>query len=368
MITPPVDEAFVNISQRAVSSYLKSLTDFMPVPAEGENEASEQEQRDLHAFFQALYSNLYVQPESFGLPVGPDSSIAEDEPNAKEKKQAVKRLLDKPRKMIATGLDFLMQAGTKGSLEEGALRLENYAATLEQSGVKKKYLAGLDATGLAIALNGDRAVFTSSRFAAMMPALQALATRCAAYPDQNLGRFLFACCDFRALGGYKPQALDLYRAFDDPARERVTDLHAYFSDQSYKTEIGIHAPFAWNVKYQGDRKIKATPLFQVDYDDRYSRPLRMQIKCASTQRLAALLPKQPQLLRDDFMRRANICRGDECNWCQNQKTLGSTTLELNGETRTFCWYTNPDVRELDDNTVELIRQYERMHAELAPEN
>jgi hypothetical protein len=93
----------------------------------------------------------------------------------------------------------------------------------------------------------------------------------------------------------------------------------------------------------------------------------MQIKCASTARIAELLPKQSALLQEDFQRRVNECRGDECGWCRNNKTLGPSVLEFGGEFRTVCWYTNPDIRVFDEHTVELIEQYERMHAGLAPE-
>jgi hypothetical protein len=93
----------------------------------------------------------------------------------------------------------------------------------------------------------------------------------------------------------------------------------------------------------------------------------MQIKCVSTARLAELIPKQPQLLQDDFVRRVNNCRKDECNWCRNQKTLGPTDIALHGDLRTACWYTNPDIRKFNEHTFELIRQYEQMHAQLAPE-
>jgi hypothetical protein len=362
-----VHEAYANNSQRAVASYIKLLSPFKYIAAEGEHPVREQEQFDLHAFFQALYSSLYAQPEQFGLPVRPDASIAEDEPNVKDKKQEVKRLLDKPRAMLAAGVDFLMQAGTQSSMDGEALQLGNYPAILEQSKVGKKFLAGLESTGLSIALAGDRAVLTSSRFTAMMPALQALAKSCLAYRERMMGKFLFASCDFRALGGYVPQAMDLYRAFDGFEGQLVADLHAYFSDRNYKTEMAVYVPFAWVVKYQGDRKIKATPLFQIEYDDRYAHPLSMQIKCVSTARLAEIMPNQPQFLQDDFARRVTTCRGDACGWCRNQKTLGPTLMEIRGAPRSVCWYTNPDVRKFDERTIELIQQYEQMHALLAPE-
>ena len=367
MATQPAHEAFANYTQRAVSPFVKLLTNFHSVPYQGESATREQEQRDLYAFFQAFYADLYTRPELFGLPVNPDDSIAEGEPDEKDKKQAVKRLLDKPRNLIMAWLDFLTQAGIQGSLDGKALRLDNGPALLKEYKVGKKTLAGLEHTGLAIAVSGAQAVLASSRFAAMMPALQVLAKHCAAYRDPWMGKFLFASCNFRALDGYKPQVGDFYRAFDGSQIQMVTELHDYFASKGYKAEIGVHAPFAWVVKYQGDRKIKATPLYQVEYDDRYARPLRMSIKCVSTARLADLLPNQSQLLQADFARRVTTCRGDACGWCRNQKTLGPATMEILGEPRSVCWYTTPDVRKFDENTVELIQEYEQMHARLAPE-
>jgi hypothetical protein len=367
MSSQPVHAAYANNSQRAVSAYIKLLAPFQYTPAEGEPLAREREQRDLHAFFQTLYSNLYAQPELFGLPVRPDASIAQDEPNAKDKKQEVKRLLVKPREMIAAGLDFLLQAGAQGSLDDGALSLENYPGIFKESRVGKKFLSGMESTGLTIAVTGDKAVLTDSRFPGMMPALQALARSCAAYHDLEMGKFLFTSCDFRALGGYAPQAMDLYRAFEGFEHQLVTDLHAYFSSKNFKTEMSISVPFAWVVKYQGDRKIKSTPLFQIEYDDRYAHPLSMQIKCVSTARLVDLMPNQPQLLQEDFAHRVFTCRGDACGWCRNQKTLGPSVMEIRGAPLSVCWYTIPDLREFDDHTFELIRQYEQMHAQLAPE-
>ncbi|MEW6524155.1 MAG: hypothetical protein AB1445_11430 [Bacillota bacterium] len=49
--------------------------------------------------------------------------------------------------------------------------------------------------------------------------------------------------------------------------------------------------------YQGNRKTKATPLFEVEYSERHLDPLRAKIKCASANRLAALIPLQPEILQ-----------------------------------------------------------------------
>ncbi len=353
---------FATISQRSVASYLKTLVDFEPVG----NADQVQAQRDLHAFFVQLYANLYAQPERFGLPLQPDDSIGENEPNPKDKKQLVKRLLDKPRRIIESGLDFLRLAGFQGSLESQALVIEQYPALFKESGINKKFLPGLEETGLSISLAGERAVFSSERFPKMLPALQLLARGCAAYSDERMCKFQFAACDFRALNGCEPQAQDLYRFFEGFEHTRLVELHTYFTSRNYKALVEVYAPWMWTVKYQGNRKIKASPLFEVMYDDRHARRLRMQIKCASTARLIPWLPGQPQLLQEDFAHRVNRCVDD--GWCRNQKTLGPTPFEYQGESITICWYVNPDIRRIDENTVELIRQYEQMHAGLPVDN
>jgi hypothetical protein len=359
------EAAYATISQRAASSYLKSLAPFIEVPVNGNEMA--QSQRELHAFFSSLFNEIFTHPERFGLPLGEDLSIGEHEPDQKEKKQQVKRLLDKPKAMIAAGLDFLMQAGLKGDLDGDVLVLSGYGRVEKQCKAGSKFLKGFESVGLLIAVSNDTAQLQNVKFPHMLPALRALASACATFDAGRLGKFQFARCDFRALQGYQPQALDIYRVLDEDERAMILALHEYFYARDYKVLTEAVGPAAWSVKYQGDRKIKATPLFQVDYDDRYARPLRLQIKCVSTQRIAELLPRQSQALQDDFMRRANVCRKDECNWCRNQKTLGPSDVFYKGEWWTLCWYSTPDIHELNAETVEIIEQYEQMHAKLSPE-
>jgi len=359
--------AFANISQRAIFSYKRTLVGFSGIPGGVEHEIGEQAQHDLHAFFTALYTRLYEEPELFGLPTGPDAAIEENEPNEKDKKQWVKRLVEKPRGMVAAGLDFLMMAGIQGRLDGGGLVVDGGSALVKQSKVSKAFLHGMDCVGLRLALVKDQGTLVNGMYPTMMPALQALARSCAGYENDRVGKLMFAACDFRALNGYLPQAEDLIRVFDGEDYERAAKLHGYFTGKNYKTEIGIGGPFAWNVKYQGDRKVKASPLFQIDYEERYARSQRLQIKCASTGRIAGLLLKQSQRLQEDFSRRVFNCNGDACGWCRNKKTLGPTLLEIAGETRTVCWYSNSDIKVFDEHTIELVQEYEQMHAELAPE-
>lgn len=358
---------YASISQRAASSYRKTLAEFHPCA--GMDETTEISQRDLHAFFERFYEDVFVGPLAFGMPSGEDQYIAEDELNEKDKKQAVMQKLKKPREMIIQGLDFLMLAGVCGRLKEWALILDDYPATIKDSAIKPKFLKGLGSSGLMITLSGDQAVLTSPQFPAMLPALKTLALGCAAFKAERIGKFHFARCDFRALDPhYEPDVLELYQLFRLEEFERLSRLHTFFSAKGYKTSLDVGGPFAWTVKYQGNRKIKASPFFQVTFEERYENPLRPQIKCVSTNRLAELLPQQPQALWDDFMGRVYPCQGDKCGWCRNQKALGPSVIEYNGETRTVCWFSNGDIRALDENAVGLIQQYARLHDQLLPEN
>ncbi len=362
--------SYANIAQRAAATYIHSLADLVitspaagyPFPAEAWAAA----QRELHAFFQSFYLSLFEQPALFGLPAGADLAIAEDEPNAKDKKQQVKRALDKPKAMIAAGLDFLLLAGVRGSPADQALRVEGLAELLKQCKIGRQFVQGLARAGLTVQTDGGAAELRSAQFPHMLPALHALANGCAAYQNEWMGKFQFSRCDFRALQQAEPDAPELYRVFGEEVCSRLMRLHQYFSQRNYRAVCEVRSVSAWSVKYQGDKKVKATPLFQVDIDDRYAHPLRLQIKCVSTQRIVDLLPRQSQALQDDFMRRANPCNGDTCGWCRNQKTLGPSQMYYNGEWHTLCWYSNPDISQLNEDSIALIQEYEQMHARLTP--
>ena len=175
----------------------------------------------------------------------------------------------------------------------------------------------------------------------------ALAQGCAAYENIETGKFQFARCDPRALRQAEPEPAEIYGCFDGQEQARVLELHRYFSEKGYRTSVEVNGALAWAVKYQGSRKVKSTPFFQVDRDDRHAHPLRLQIKCASAQRIAGLLPSQPEWLRADFLQRTFQCKGDSCGWCRNKKSLGPFDLDLDGQKRTICWYTHPDLRAMD---------------------
>ena len=352
---------YPTISHRVAAGYLRFLADCPSGAAQNEQESKTRQ--DLHGFFSAFYASLYQQPDLFGLPLRPDDCIEEDQLHEKEKKQDVTAKMKAPKEQVTRGLDFLLAAGVDGHLDGDSLVLAEGSQAIKQSKIGRKFLQGLETAGLTVATADERVTLHNSRFPAMMPALQVLANACARYPRHQETLFHFARCDFRALQpGFCPQPMDFYRETAGADLPRLTVLHEFFTGLGYHTIYGVSEPFYWSVEYQGDRKIKATPLLQVEYQERFRNPVRVFIKCVSSGRLAALLPHQSQALQDDFMRRDGPCQ--ECGWCHNNKTLGPVVVQYKGEEKTICWYSFAEVPNFDDRSVELLQEYARMHAEL----
>jgi hypothetical protein len=354
------------ISQRAVHSYLKSLAPLQVVIPEGaaSTEADEikASQKDLHAFYQALYQAMMDDPASFGLSTTPDDGLSDHEENMTQRKQELNLKLKKPRELISKALEFLTLAGLKDSLTEQGLELPkvDYAAFVGKSKPLKTMLAGMEGAGLAIDLQAGSVLLSSDRFPKMFLALKSLAQACAANSDVKDGRFNFARCDFRVhQPGYKVQPLDIYRVFPGADYAILEELHRFFTDRGYKVDVNNNDVHGWEVTYQGEKKIKASPLFEVHYSERFFTPLRLFIKCASSGRIVPVLEQQPEFLQEDFRKR--VIRCGDCGWCKNSKILGPTEYTYQGETFTICWYTFPDILDVGPDTVRLVQQYALMH-------
>jgi hypothetical protein len=354
---------FDSIAQRVAYSYVRSLAAAQQVGADAS-------QRDLHAFFKAFYAALYDSPAQFGLPELEDDCITGAEKERTKKLAELNRKMQRPRDAIDAGLALLMLAGQKGLLAvdpvtgEQMLLLDagDYLPFLKNAKIKKPFLAGLAGVGLSVSAYGECFALRSARFPAMLPALKALAPACAQAEDPKLGRFNFSRCDFQALDPqFHPTPLDLYRAFPPDDYQRVARLHEYFLRMGYKPVFQIYGNFGWEVQYQGKRQVKSTPFFGVQYSERFQNPLRVQVKCASSNRLVPLLAGQPRALQADFFQRAYTCNGDACGWCKNRKNLGPSEIEFEGVRKTICWYSNPDIADLNDDAVTMIQQYAVMH-------
>jgi hypothetical protein len=371
MLNHTKDAAFENSAQRVVYSYIASLAEFnlpasLDLPAQ-ERRDLETSGREFHAFLSDLYTAMYRSPGQFGLPLTPDICIMGDEADPKQFKQDVKKVLDRTRIIVERGMDFLLFLGEQSDLIGVELVIEKnrYAELLKGCTIKQPFLAGLASVGVAIAKDGDLIKTSAPAYPNLLMAWKRLAQACCSFADLKMGKFNFARADFRALDGqFLPSALDLYKFFDPDDCDRLARLHQFFNDLNYKPVYQIYGIFGWEVQYQGSTRIKASPLLRVENAYRYKNPLQVQVKCASVNRIGHLVSKQPRFLQEDFAHRLYACNGNACNWCQNKKGLGPSEIVFDGETRTVCWYHNPDLAEFNDETLRLIEQYALMHEEL----
>lgn len=349
---------YASLEQRVAVTFLNGLIKEQPEDAS---------RHDLHRFFYTLYQALYESPEQFGFKIQEDEYLLEHEEGEKEHKQDLARKMKKSRNVIVKTLELLMHIGKNGTIEDNVLTMEKDEMLKKafRSRNQKKFFTGMAVLGFTFTDDGEQVTFHSESTPNMLPALQALAKVCVEHEDPRVGLFNFWRCDFNALEtpNFTPPIEDLYALLMEDDRKRLLELHAYFIEHGYDPEAFIYDT-KWDIKYQGDRKIKSTPLYQITYEDRYINPLRVNIRPVSTGRLKELIPAQSTALQTDFSNRAYPCRGDECGWCYSKKTLGPSTISFNGESRVVCWYTNPMVTPFTDESVPLVKEYEQMHARL----
>jgi hypothetical protein len=359
---PPV---FDNISQRVVYSYIRQLPQFTPanMPS-GENHNMQISQKELYNFFREFYYQAFEHPELFGLPVKPDAYMLPG--YSKEEKQKVAKQFKKQRVTMQHGIDFLCLAGNKGKMVDGDIHLERQdfeTFFVKSPRVKRKFMKGMESVGLTLSEQNDVIVIQNSQYPNMMPALKALAEACSKYADTKVKMLLFARCDYRTLNGdFQPDVIEtIQTVVPSPDYEYAVKLNNTLGEMSYTPTVKIGSVHEWKIQYQGNRKIKSTPFFEFEYDERQQEQFSMRVKCASTNRLVPLLSYQPNFLQEDFFNHAHNCAGTSCGWCDTRKSLEPSLIEFNGETRTICWWMQRHFTILDSNAINLIKQYALFH-------
>ena len=197
----------------------------------------------------------------------------------------------------------------------------------------------------------------------MMPAFKMLAEACAL--QGRTGELNFGRCDFRALNpGYEPEAMDLYRVFNPVDFERVSQLHAYLTELNYKPVYQYYGMSGWEVKYQGSRVKRALRWC------RSNTRSAISTNCASS----SSVPLRTGLYRCWPTGRCScrristggpiIAMETSATGARTRRAWGRRGGRLRVETRTICWYTNPDVHVVDDGTVDLVKEYVLLHEAL----
>lgn len=354
-------DSYDNISQRAVATLAKGLIPIESIELADPLAAS---QRDLHGFFTALYAIMYEQPKRFGMPTTPDDALASDK-EGKERKQEVTRKLKKAWDIIDITIALLREWGMQGQIDGEGLVMDEaaYRTLLEAKGKAKKIiLAGMNEASLVVEAVDGAVALRNTYYPQMMLALKAMAEGCAQDGDERWGASTFARCDFRALTpDYQLDPLSLLGYFAPEDRARAAELHQYLLDTGHQPLCRAYHPHGWDIQYQGPRKIKGTPLMQIDYSERHKNPMQIQVKCASTNRLVPSFAEQPAAVQADFRSRVNRCGGASCGWCREKKGLNPSVLEYGSEKITICWFAQAHFEELNDKTFEVIQGYVRWH-------
>jgi hypothetical protein len=295
------------------------------------------------------------------MPTGEDLAMQEDHhhPDQKKLKSTINRELKKAHRIMGMFLDFLELIGSSyqsGRIDE--TRLAEFAT--ENPRTKKKLF---DALSPLVTLNGE--TISSERSTAAFAALVDLVERADRVSDPKQWRYNFSRLDLASISQCRyPDSEEIFQVFDPDERKILEAVHRYFLSKGYRYTFAEDGVRKWEIKYQGDRKKKGSPLFQIDYDERFYNPMRLFIKCAAVGRIAPLLKGFSESLRDDFYKRVHMCNEEKCGWCKDRKGLGPTVLTIEGEERNVCWYTRSEIDEVNDMTVLLIQEYEQLHSAL----
>jgi len=192
-------DTYDSISQRAIATLAQGLSVFEPVatgPSEAAGQPGVDAQHDLHQFFAALYAAMFEQPERFGMPTSPDDAL-NNEKEGKERRQEVTKKIKRAQELRDLTLDLLQELGRKGQVTGEALVVDEatYRSLFEaKSKTKKVILAGMGEAGLAALATNGSVTIRNTRYPQMMPALKAMAERCAEGGDEEGGS---AQADFR---------------------------------------------------------------------------------------------------------------------------------------------------------------------------
>ncbi len=348
-----------SISQRAVDTYRRALVLFDSTAIDARTES----RRQLHDFFAALYDLMYEDPAQFGMSTAADDFL-ENDTHGGDHSSAILRKLNQQRNKITATTELLRSAGESGRLEDDSLRIpvtkyrEMVARTPK---VLAKCLAGLAEIGLLVVERDGDVVVGNSRFPKMMAALSELARAQKARRRSKLGHMCFARCDFNSLDAdYEPGVEGLFSYFDPGTRDQATALHEFMLETGHTAGFAHGKIHEWELDFQGPRKIKSTQLVRIRYDDRDRDSGLVYVLCAASARLVPYFDEQPEPVQDDFRERIHEC-DPNCNWCEDRKGLGPAELEG----RTICWFTSNRPHAIDDESMQLVRDYVRWHGALA---
>ena len=96
------------------------------------------------------------------------------------------------------------------------------------------------------------------------------------YDDERLFKVNVSRLDWASLrDDTVPSNHSLFKMFTQDQQQRLNLLDTFFGQHGYSSKARTDRVHNWDLKYQGNRIKKGSPLFQIDYDERYHDPLRL---------------------------------------------------------------------------------------------
>ena len=322
----------------------------------------------LHNFFNELYKLLYEKSDTLVINVKEDVYLRKDEHRSKN--QIFKKAENAIKPVIVDFIDFLYNAGQTGEIRDNSLISDK--AVYERYISKRKrdkliFLEGLANIGFQVNVLEDNVILLNHKYPDMFQAMQVFSQKCA----QNIhkqGRLYFFTCDFCALNTqYEITADEILSRIINCNSEYsyLLDLHKYLSSNGYSIECKPDSDIELEVLYT-NKKIKSSPLLEIQFDMRYDEPVYVNIKFVSTSRLTPIIGALTDELQEAFFNDVGYCRGADCGWCKNQKgLLRPSKLEVKDKQKIICWYAQKSFSKVKEKDLDTIFGYIKFQEQLA---
>lgn len=319
-----IGKEFDNLVQRVVYGFLGSYPDFTPIASA---DASEESQRQMHAFLWEVISGIYAHPEVLGIEPAPDDCYEGWQVN--NTKPELIKLMRRTLKPVVDFYTFLHALGVHGVIEQNKLRV----STTEVK-AKKAHLHALRSFGIESDPQKDRALYWSVKYPSIFPAWKLLSRTSA--PSEKDVVFLFSHCIFDTSQDY---LLAMLTGFDPSSADSLVAFDQHLREKGYARQVYHEGAEIWGVTYQKDGERR----FNLQYDSRKRNQMHYNLRLSQFksfwQRFAEVDANAQQLL----VEMTRPCRG--CGGCKkiNIKTMGPFTTDVTGEERTLCpWYPNSE--------------------------
>jgi hypothetical protein len=295
--------------------------------------------RALHRYFKDLLTDLFENPQAYGLPDQPFEPFIESRLRLQEDKVRKERVMAtrlKARKALETGiLDFLYQVGQAAEPGDEILTLDRtfyeklLGEKVKKSGIKP-FGKGYERLGLHFS-DGDPVAVSNTQYPGMLPALAAFAKACAGIKD--FGYFFFRRCDLGVLGGKRQPTLeDALRLAPPVLRDEMRKTDTLLAERKYKREILVgDANAGYRLRYnQKNDRVVYWCRFMSWFSPPFHHNLRWEFKSDVTPRLFNRLDEVRPGLADRVFEGNKKCEYDYEN------CMARVVLERHGISQDFC--------------------------------